>query len=164
MGRDVLQRIKSLKNEIMALNFNSKGYLHETIALTYEDFVQHFGTTQYRMEQIQNSIPYFQIFHSCGCEIVYVDGSFVSKKKKPEDIDICFDITGIKEEKILRDFPKFLDINERGRIRRELKCHIFTFTQEDTELFDILNTDRYHNPKGLVILDLKELKEIHAQK
>jgi hypothetical protein len=148
----------------MALNFNTQGYLHETIALTYEEFVQHFGTTPYRVEQIQNSIPYFCIFYSCGCGIVYVDGSFVSKKKEPEDIDICFDITGIHEEKIIRYFPKFLNVNERGRIRRELKCHIFTFTQEDTELFDMLNTDRYDNLKGLVILDLKEIKEIHDQK
>jgi hypothetical protein len=141
----------------MALNFNSKGYLHETISLTYEEFVQHFGTNQQRMEQIQNSLPYFRIFHSCGCRIVYVDGSFVSKKKYPEDIDICFDITGIQEEKIIRVFPKFLDVNERGRIRRDQKCHIFTFTQEDTELFDLLNIDRDDNSKGLVILDLNEI-------
>jgi hypothetical protein len=147
----------------MSLNYNSKGYLHETISLTYEEFVQHFGTNQQRMEQIQNSLPYFRIFHSCGLRIVYVDGSFVSKKKYPEDIDICFDITGISEERIKSIFPKFLDVNERGRIRRDLKCHIFTFTQEDTELFDRLNTDRDDYPKGLVILDLNEILN-HDQK
>ena len=147
----------------MALNFNSKGYLHETISLTYEAFVQHFGTNQRRMEQIQNSLPYFRIFHSCGCRIGYVDGSFVSKKKFPEDIDICFDITGISEERIKSVFPKFLDVNERGRIRRDLKCHIFTFTQEDPEIFDLLNADREYNPKGLVKLDLNEIQN-YAQK
>ena len=147
----------------MSLNYNSKGYLHETISLTYEEFVQHFGTNQQRMEQIQNSLPYFRIFHSCGLRIVYVDGSFVSKKKYPEDIDICFDITGISEERIKSVFPKFWDINERGRIRRDLKCHIFTFTQEDTESFDLLSTDRDYNPKGLIILDLNEIQN-YAQK
>ena len=141
----------------MSLNFNSQGFLHETILLSYEEFQYHFGTNSWRIKQIQNSLPYFRIFHSCGCQIVYVDGSFVSRKKNPEDIDICFDISGIQEEKIKSVFPKFWDVNERGRIRRDLKCHIFTFTQEDTELFDLLNKDRFDSPKGLVILALNEI-------
>jgi len=141
----------------MSLNFNSQGFLHETITLTYEEFVQHFGTNERRMEQIENSLPYFRVFRSCGCQIVYVDGSFVSKKKLPEDIDICFDISDINEEQIKNIFPKFFDFNERGRIRRDQQCHIFTFTRENTEIFDLLSADRDDRPKGLIILDLNEI-------
>ena len=111
----------------MSLNYNSKGYLHETISLTYEAFVQHFGTNQRRMEQIQNSLPYFRIFHSCGCRIGYVDGSFVSKKKFPEDIDICFDITGISEERIKSVFPKFLGQRKRKNPQRPEMSHFYLY-------------------------------------
>jgi hypothetical protein len=141
----------------MALNFNSKGYLHKTITLTYEEFEQHFGTNPKRMEQIKNALPCFRIFHSCGCQTVYVDGSFVSKKKYPEDIDICFDPLSVDKREIKKVFPQFYDINQRGRIRRDQMCHIFTLEKENTELFDLLNADRDGNPKGLVKLDLNEI-------
>ena len=141
----------------MALNFNTQGNLHQTINLTNEEFKQHFGTNSQRMQLLNNALPFFKIFHSCGCTDVYVGGSYVSKKKNPEDIDICFDISDIKQEKIKTMFPQFFDINERGRIRRDLKCHIFVFDKNDTELFDLLKEDRDGNPKGLVKLDLNEI-------
>ena len=86
----------------MALNFNTQGNLHQTINLTYEEFKQHFGTNSQRMQLLNNALPFFKIFHSCGCTDVYVGGSYVSKKKNPEDIDMCFDISDIKEEKFAK--------------------------------------------------------------
>jgi hypothetical protein len=43
----------------MALNFNSKGYLHQTVSLTYEEFVTHFGNNARRKRQIDNAIAFF---------------------------------------------------------------------------------------------------------
>ena len=141
----------------MSLNFNSKSYLYETIILTYEEFVQHFGTNPRRMEQINNALSFFRIFHSCGCKTVYVDGSFVSKKKYPEDIDLCFDLTGVDAENIERQFPQFYDIHAIGRIRRDLQCHIFYFTENDQRLFNLLSEDRNGNLKGFVKLNLNDI-------
>jgi hypothetical protein len=72
------------------------------------------------MEQIKNAFSLFRIFHSCGCQTVYVDGSFISKKKYPEDIDLCFDLTDVDAENIEREFPQFFDVKEIGRIHRDL--------------------------------------------
>ena len=141
----------------MALNFNSKGHLHETITLTYEELEQHLATTPKRMELLKNVLPYFRIFHSCGCKTVYIGGSFVSKKNRPEDIDVCFDLSGVDKAKIRKVFPQFYDINQRGRIRRDQMVHIFTLEKGNTELFDFLNTDRDDNLKGLVKIDLNQL-------
>ena len=141
----------------MPLNFNSQGFLHETIILTYEEFEQHFGTNPTRIQQINNALPFFRIFRSCGCQVVYIDGSFVSKKKYPEDIDLCFDITGMNVEKLKTDFPEFFDLNAMGKIHRDLQCHIFTFEQNNTRLFDMLSEDRDGNPKGFVKIDLRDL-------
>jgi hypothetical protein len=140
----------------MALNFNTQGNLHQTINLTYEEFKQHFGTNSHRMQLLRNALQFLKIFHSCGCTDVYIGGSFVSKKKNPEDIDMCFDISDIKEEKLITVFPQFFDINQRGKIRRDLKCHIFVFDKKDFTLLNLLKEDRDGNLKGLVKLDLNE--------
>jgi hypothetical protein len=84
----------------MSLNFNSQGYLHQNINLSYEEFIFHFGTNQRRTKQIDNALPFFRIFFRCGCQTVYIDGSFVSTRKYPEDIDLCFDLTALDIKKI----------------------------------------------------------------
>ena len=141
----------------MALSFNSQGNLHETVTLTYEEFTTIFGTNSERKQQITNALHFFKIFYRCGCTTVYIDGSFVSKKKCPEDIDICFDITTLDEEKLKKEFPQFFDPNQLGEINRNFKCHIFYFTKNNTFLFDILTEDRDGNRKGIVKLLLNEL-------
>jgi len=141
----------------MALSFNSQGNLHQTIALTYEEFVTHFGTNPKRMQQITNALRFFKIFFQCGCATVYIDGSFVSKKKYPEDIDLCFDITTLDEEKLKKEFPAFFDPNKLGKIHRDFQCHIFYFTETYTFLLDMLKEDRDGNLKGLVKLDLNDM-------
>ena len=71
----------------MALNFNSQGFLHQTIMLSYEE-VAH-----------------------------------------PEDIDLCFDITGVDAETLEKEFPAFFDPKAIGKLHRDLQCHIFTFSE-----------------------------------
>jgi hypothetical protein len=142
----------------MKLSFNSNGYLHKTVELTLDEFEQYFGTTALRREKIKNALRFFKIFSSCGCITVYIGGSFVSTKKNPADIDLCFDITTVDRKKLKNEFPEFFGprrINKLGEIRRDLKCHIFTFTNEDITMFELLQYDREHNPKGLVKISLK---------
>ena len=141
----------------MYLNFNSQGFLHETITLTYEQFEQHFGTNQTRMRQINNALPFFHIYRSYGCRAVYVDGSFASKKKYPEDIDLCFDLTGMDMPKFREDVPQLFDPIAIGKIHRDLQCHIFTFEEDETLFFDFLSLDRNGNIKGFVKINLKDL-------
>jgi hypothetical protein len=141
----------------MSLNFNSRGFLHTNVLLSYKEFTHYFGTNTRRMDQITNALQFFRIFHTCGCQTVYVDGSFVSKKRYPEDIDLCFDVTGVDIEKIEEVFPEFFDRNKIGKIRRDKLCHIFTFSTSDTDLFNMLQYDRDGNLKGFVKLNLKDL-------
>lgn len=141
----------------MSLNFNSQGFLHQTIILSYEELINHFGTNPRRLKQIDNAMQFLRIFYACGCQFVYIDGSFVSTKEYPEDIDLCFDLTDVKAEKLEETFPQFFDPNERGKIHRNLLCHILYFDNNDTSLFDLLETDREGNLKGFIKLILKDL-------
>jgi hypothetical protein len=148
----------------MALDFNWEGYLRYNVDLNFREFVDHFGTNSTRMQQIENSIRFFRVFHRCGCKTVYVDGSFVSKKKNPEDIDLCFDLSDIDMGKLEIEFPQFFDVNAIGTIHRDLRCHIFHFTKEDTYLFDVLQYDRQYNFKGLVKLNISEILTSYDKK
>ena len=84
----------------MNLRFNSNGNLHETAELSFDAFQLHFGTNASRKEKIKNAVTFFKIFGLCGCKEVYVAGSFVSKKKNPEDIDLLFDLTEVDDKKL----------------------------------------------------------------
>ena len=141
----------------MSLNFNSEGFLHKTITLTYEEFEQHFGTNPTRMRQINNALSILLVYRSYGCRAVYIDGSFISKKKHPEDIDLCFDLTGMNMANFRADVPHLFDPNEIGKMHRDLQCHIFTFDEGDTLFFDFLSQDRNGNYKGFVKINLKDL-------
>ena len=143
----------------MKLSFNTNGHLHKNVTLTFNEFEQQFGTTEGRKQKIRNATRYFEIFSSCGCTAVYIGGSFVSTKKNPADIDFCFDISDIDEEKLKKLFPEFFGpnrINKLGEIRRERKCHLFTFDQDDTKFLELLQYGREGNPKGLVKIGLKK--------
>jgi hypothetical protein len=142
----------------MNLRFNTSGNLHENVELSFDDFQKLFGTNPGRKEKIRSAVTFFRIFSSCGCEAVYIGGSFVSKKQNPEDIDLCFDMTKVDNEKLNREFPEFFGLNSHnyiGTIRRNLKCHIFIFDEMDTLMLDYLGKDRERNPKGLVKISFK---------
>jgi hypothetical protein len=141
----------------MSISFNSNGHLHKTVELTLEEFIQLFGTNPSRKEKIKNALRFFRIFSSCGCSSVYIAGSFISTKKNPGDIDLCFDTTDIDNKKLKKEFPEFFGpnrFNKLGEICRDLKCHIFTFTKEDHEMLDYLKFDRDDNPKGLIKISI----------
>src|SRR5687768_3134130 len=110
----------------MNLSFNSSGHLHRTVELTLAEFEQHFVYNALRKEIFKNAIRFLKIFGSCGCSAVYIGGSFVSTKKNPGDIDLCFDFSTIDDNKLKKDFPEFYGpnkFNKLGEIRKNLKCH-----------------------------------------
>jgi hypothetical protein len=148
----------------MKLSFNSQGNLYQNVTLTYEELIQHFGSNPKRLQQITNALHFFQVFHRCGCHVVYVDGSFASLKKYPEDIDLCFDLTFTDTEKIEKEFPQFFDPNEIGKIHKTLQCHIFHCDKNYTRLLNLLEEDREGNPKGLVKLNLKDILDYYDKK
>lgn len=93
-----------------------------------------------------------------------MDGSFVSQKKNPEDIDLCFDLTDVDDETINKKFPQFFDPNEIGKIHSYSQCHILHFSKNHKLLFDMLHEDRDGNRKGLVKLEIKDILNYYDQK
>src|ERR1700754_1559554 len=90
----------------MTLSFNSYGNLHKDVELSVEEFQKHFGTNSERIEKIKTALIFFKIFSQCGCMSVYIGGSFISTKKNPSDIDLCFDLNNVNHEELKKEFPE----------------------------------------------------------
>ena len=57
----------------------------------------------------------FQELREAGCRLVYLDGSFVTRKNHPGDFDACWDIRNVNEERL---DPVFLDFSQ-GRVAQK---------------------------------------------
>ena len=62
--------------------------IHET---TWELFSVHFGKSSRRRKGLIKKIEIvIKILKEVGCKELYIDGSFVTKRNRPEDFDACW--------------------------------------------------------------------------
>ena len=62
-------------------------------------------------------------FKDAGCKRMYIDGSFVTSKHEPGDIDACYEITGMDPTKL---DPVLLNFyNERAAQKAKYGCEFF---------------------------------------
>ena len=93
---------------------------------------------------------------------MYIDGSFVTAKEKPNDFDACWEPTGVDPN--LLD-PVLLDFNNR-RLAQKLKYggELFPATSKAEAtppyrtFLDFFQRDKATGkPKGIIALDLRRL-------
>lgn len=76
-----------------------------------------FGTNPHRRGLFSGLVNALKALRQAGCKTVYLDGSYVTGKPKPEDYDACWDVTGVIHANL---DPVFLDFNLK-RINQKLK-------------------------------------------
>jgi hypothetical protein len=76
----------------MALKYLPNGNLVPGIhLLTWVAFVEEYGYNQRRRDLIGGLELAMKQLSICGCDIIYVDGSFVTQKENPGDYDACWE-------------------------------------------------------------------------
>lgn len=66
------------------MEFNKEGYLPEGIhTLSWEEFETTFGFSPKRKELLEGLLQVINILKICGCEAIYIDGSFVTENWNP---------------------------------------------------------------------------------
>jgi hypothetical protein len=76
--------------------FDSRGLLPQGIhRATWEEIVKRFGSNQRRRKLLRGLKEALDLLKEAGCRHVYVDGSFVTARRLPNDIDVCWDIDGV---------------------------------------------------------------------
>nr|MDZ8016363.1 hypothetical protein [Nostoc sp. ZfuVER08] len=127
---------------------------------TWQEFATRFGTTPRRQQLLKGLRSAIDSLSKAGCQTIYIDGSFVTKKENPNDFDGCWDIKGVDAE--LLD-PILLDLNpkrekQKAKYQGELFPASFIADAEGKTYLEFFQIDRNGNPKGIVAIDLGGLQ------
>ena len=76
--------------------FDSSGLLPKGIQrANWQEVVKRFGGNRQRRQLLKGLKEALALLKDAGCRRVYLDGSFVTEKELPNDIDVCWDVDGV---------------------------------------------------------------------
>jgi hypothetical protein len=145
----------------MIPTFDSAGNLPPGIhsAIWAEVFAA-FGSTVHRVRLLRGFQAATEILRAAGCRRVYLDGSFVTAKVRPEDFDALWDTTHVDLALLLQREPCFGDFSN-GRSAQKAKFLGEFFPANFREpsfgglFLDFFQVDKQTGlPKGIVAIDL----------
>jgi len=143
----------------MIPTFKKSGLLPAGIhTASWEELEERFATNRYRQKLFEGLKKGLKVLHDFGCHEVYIDGSFVTDKTNPGDIDVCYnnmymDLAGLKKE-----CPEFFDsIKGNYRQRKKFGCEFYAYNSFDTFIVDFFSFSRNGEAKGLVKLKTGEI-------
>jgi hypothetical protein len=90
--------------------FNANGLLPEGVyAATLEEVTERFGGNGRRRKLLKGLSEALTLLRAAGCRRVFINGSFVTSKQLPNDIDVCWDIEGVDPDALDHVFFDFDD-------------------------------------------------------
>ncbi len=83
------------------LEFDANGLLPPGVHLCdWDEFARRFGWNAPRRRLLVGLGRALKALRVAGCEQVYVDGSFVTARERPNDFDACWDTRNVDPEKL----------------------------------------------------------------
>ena len=145
----------------MIPTFNVLGNLPPGVhQATWQEFSDHFGTTPYRRRLLAGLKAALEALHAAGCRRAYINGSFVTAKRRPNDYDGCWDIDGVNPDRL---DPVLLTF-DRGRAAQKAKYQGELFPAQfreggsGTTFLEFFQIDKETgDPKGIIVIELQEL-------
>jgi hypothetical protein len=151
---------------VTQLIFNVAGNLEPGIySVVWVELVKIFGTSESRMRLLAGLQRAAQSLRQAGCDVLYVDGSFVTQKEAsfgapPNDFDGCWDLSNVDPTKL---DPVLLDFsNKRAAQKAKFFGELFPAgspaDNKGTAFLDFFQQDKNTGePKGIIALDLSSL-------
>lgn len=122
--------------------FNKFGTLPPGIhEATLDEIESRFVTNYKRKDLYEHLLILIDDLKKIGCRIIYIDGSFITKKILPHDVDICWESKGVNLNNAKINMPELWDMNF-PRIKQQNKYHA-----------DIFPSDFYESSTSLYFLD-----------
>jgi hypothetical protein len=99
-----------------------------------------------------------RLLRAAGCQLVYLDGSFVTAKPEPADFDACWGVEGVDVEALDAVFLDFS--NSRARQKQRFLGELFPAELPEgasgRTFLEFFQTDKESGePKGIVVVDLR---------
>lgn len=146
----------------MIPEFDENGQLPPGIhRATWSEFVERYATTNHRRKLLEGMERLIEHLKSIECTALYVNGSFVTSKERPNDYDACWNVRGVKFELI---DPVLLGADDDGKQAMlekyggDIRPDQFSPVELDGTYLDFFRIDRDGNPKGIVELSLVEIE------
>ncbi len=144
----------------MIPDFTADGLLPEGVhPATLEEVLERFGGNERRNQLLTGFIEALRRLRAAGCRRVYVNGSFVTSKERPNDIDACWDIEGVDADAL---DPVFFDFSD-GRAAQKARFGAEFFPAQAPEgltgraFLDFFRVDKQTGePKGIIELRLDD--------
>ncbi len=144
----------------MIPDFEPSGNLPPGIhGATWDEVTSKLGTGIHRKKLLRQVQPALHAFKDAGCRTVYLAGSFVTKKRRPGDIDILWDPAGVDTNVLDGAYPILSDGSPPAR-QQQKKTFGAEFIASTTPrsglpYVDFFQTEKGTDaPKGIVRLDL----------
>ena len=129
--------------------------IHE---ISLKKIEEHFCFNEYRWKLLKKAVPAIKNLIAAGVEDIYLDGSFVESKPRPNDIDGCWvphpHMVSSRIDKVLWDFSK-------GRAAMKQKYGVDFFLANELEspkgktFLEFFQKDRDGKPKGILKVKLE---------
>lgn len=127
----------------------------------WDEFCERFGFTKHRQWLINGLQAALKTLSYAGCNIVYINGSFVTAKKEPNDYDLCWSVNTVVPELLDSDL---LDFSPKGRSLMKKKYRGDLFPAEIPEgvsgktFLNFFQTDKYTGEsKGIISLKIRRV-------
>ena len=137
--------------------FDASGNLPPGVhSVTWPEFASAIGTTPHQRALLAGLRAALDNLYAAGCHRVYINGSFVTTKRRPNDFDGCWDTDGVDPDRL---DPALLTF-DRGRAAQKAKYRGELFPAQFTEggsgrtFVDFFQGDKEGRPKGIMALDL----------
>ena len=143
----------------MSLTFDQNGNLPPGINLrTWKEIEESLANNTRRKNLLSGLKQGCEILKQCGCQRIYLGGSFVTTKKIPDDIDVCWEDDQV-DFKLLKELDPVLHPSSRrsaqkNKYRCEFSIANNTFEDPFTTCLEFFQQDRNGNIKGIVAVDL----------
>jgi hypothetical protein len=141
-------------------NFDAQGLLPKGVhPATWKEVRERFGGSERREELLKKLREALNLLRAAGCRRVYIDGSFVTAKQMPNDIDVCWDISGVEADAL---DPLFFDFDD-GRAAQKARFGAEFFPANVPEgitgktFLEFFQVDKQTGaPKGIIELFLDD--------
>ncbi|HBL13165.1 MAG TPA: hypothetical protein DD379_17560 [Cyanobacteria bacterium UBA11162] len=125
----------------------------------WSEFKERYGTNLKRVRMIQGLEAAMEALKVAGCRAIYINGSFISREREPNDFDACWDSEQVDFNLLQTIAPTLLNYdNKRAAQKVKYQGEIFRSDQVvdtyGTMSIDFFQRDRFKNTKGIIAIDL----------
>lgn len=144
----------------MIPNFQSNGILPSGIHWsTIEEVKDKLCFSVKRTELIVGLEQAIISLKSAGCKTIYLDGSFSTSTKDPNDIDVCWELINVNLDMLYIIEPVLFNFDFKRKAQKDkFGCEFFPADSiaapPDKTYIDFFQQDRDGNPKGIIGLKI----------